>query len=424
MQQKRKKAPIALFTLLAVSGLFLFVIGCTGTAPVGWSGPLIDKQTLYIGDQKGELLALNLENGNQRWAKELVGPSKGGFGCFAPAQSSSAIYGTPAISDGIVYSASYNGKVYAFDASDGAQKWVYPPDKKALKPIVSGPVVASGIVAFGDTDGKIYGLSAADGTEKWVFPTQGKAWATPATQNGILYVPSLDGHVYALKASDGSPVWTSNRVGGIAARPALSATTVYVGSLDNKLYAFDKATGNMKWVFPGGNFFWAGPVLNDSLVIAANTEGKVYGINAETGQQAWVWASPGQTSISSTPTIVNGLVAVGSLDGKINIIDTAKGQPVRDSIATGTTGETSIKGPLASRGNTVYARVESGKRAFVIGYDVTTGSQVMSKELIAAIAPASETPESTSFLNWQTILLIFALMVIAFLLVSRRSVKP
>ncbi|MBI2858466.1 MAG: PQQ-like beta-propeller repeat protein [Chloroflexi bacterium] len=417
-----KRIPNSLVALIAFSGLLFIVLGCSGATQAGWSGPLLSDETLYVGGQQGDLLALNLKDGNQKWARKLVGPAKGGFGCLGPAQRSSAVYGTATVSEKTVYAASYNGKIYAFDADDGTQKWVYP-EKGTLPAIVGGGAVSNGIVAFGDSDGKIYGLDSATGTQKWAAAAQGKVWATPVADKGVLYTPSLDGRVYAIRTSDGAIQWNTERVGGMVSSPALTQDTIIVGSLDNHLYAFERANGNKKWQFLGGNFFWASPVLSGSLVVAANTEGKVYGLDARDGRLVWEWASPEKSSISSTPVVLNGSVAVATLSGKINLINTSNGLPARDPISTGATGSTSIKGPLAARGNVVYARLESGKTAFAVGYDVTNGAQVMSKEIIATAAPAETAPESSSPFNLQTILLTGMAMVIVFLLFGRRAAR-
>ncbi|MBI2958078.1 MAG: PQQ-like beta-propeller repeat protein [Chloroflexi bacterium] len=421
--KNKRKISLPLLGLIAAAGIALLAIGCTSITPSGWSGAAISQQTLFIGTPRGDLLALDTGNGNQRWAKPLVGPSRGGFGCFGPGGASSAVYGTPAVAGNLVYSSSYNGTLYAFDASDGTEKWKYPRSG-AVAPIVSGPAMSGDTLVFGDSAGKVYALGAADGSEKWTYQTGGKVWATPTLDGQSVYVPDLDGRLYALDVFNGSLRWKTEKMGGLLANATSNADLVFIGSLDNNFYAVDKSTGAEKWRFPGGNFFWASPILRDSTVVAANTDGTVYALDTTKGKPAWSWKPATGVSISSTPVVTGETIAVGGSDGKLYLLNGATGKPVRDPITTSTTGGTTIEGPLAANGDIVYARVSSGKTVFVIGYDVKTGSQVLSKELVAAPTPAPAAPTSSSPFNWQFILISILFIVVIFLLMSRRTAKP
>lgn len=413
MPKNKKRLSLLLSVIALILIVALLVLGCTGTTPAGWSGPAISGQTLFIGDSKGDLLALNVDNGTQRWAEQLAGPPGGGFGCFGPARSSSAVYGTPSVLGDLVFSTSYNGKAYAFNTADGKQKWVFP-ETGSLRSIVSGPAASGDTVIFGDTDGKIYALGAADGAQKWTFTTQGKVWSTPTIDGNTVYVASLEGRVYALNLASGSLVWKTGKVGGIMAMPVFTSNLVVVGSLDKNLYAFDKATGAEKWRFDqAGNFFWASPVLSGTLVIAANTDGNVYAVNTDSGSKVWV--SPVNKLLSSTPTLAAGSIVVGGDDGNLVVLDLSTGNRVR-SISAGT----SIEGPLASQESKVFARARQGSNVYVKGFDISNGTSVLSAPLEAAVTqtPTGQTGQST--FSWQFIILMALLIVFMYLLFSRR----
>lgn len=418
--KKRLSLPLLVAALAAI--MVLVAIGCTGAAPAGWSGPVVSGQTLFIGDPQGDLLALNVANGTQRWAQQLTAPSSGiGLGCFGPSRPSSAIYGTASISGDLVYATSYNGKAYAFSAADGSKKWEFPAGNDKLGPIVSGPVASGNIIIFGDTNGKVYAVGATDGLLKWTFNAGGKVWSTPAVDGSTAYVAALDGRVYALSLSDGSLLWKTGRVGGMIATPVVFDNLVIEGSLDRDLYAFDKTSGAQKWRFSeAGNFFWSSPLISGTQVIAANTDGNVYALDAATGQKAWV--SSVDKSISSTPTLAAGSLVVGGGDGNLEVLDPSNGNKIR-SIPAGT----SIEGPLTSSGTEVFARTRQGNTVYVKGFDISNGTSTLSAPLEAA--PAQTTTSSGSsgsaFGSWQFILIIGLFIVLVFLLFSmRRPAKP
>ena len=78
--------------------------------------------------------------------------------------------------------------------------------------MLSSAAVSDGIVYIGSLDGKIYALNASDGKLVWSFTTGGQVASSPAVSGGEVYVGSSDGKVYALNASDGKQYGILSRV--------------------------------------------------------------------------------------------------------------------------------------------------------------------------------------------------------------------
>src|SRR5574338_1088412 len=78
--------------------------------------------TVFVGSQKGELVALNLENGNVYWK----------YSTGAPIGESS-----PAYSGGVVYIGDLGGTLHAVNAPDGKRLWT----ARLGSEIKSSPVV-------------------------------------------------------------------------------------------------------------------------------------------------------------------------------------------------------------------------------------------------------------------------------------------
>ena len=62
---------------------------------------------------------------------------------------------SPAVANGVVYIASFDEKVYALDATNGAKLWSYALDSQVL----TSPVVANGVVYVGSGNGTGYAFS-------------------------------------------------------------------------------------------------------------------------------------------------------------------------------------------------------------------------------------------------------------------------
>jgi len=90
--------------------------------------------------------------------------------------------------------------------------------------------VANGVVYFGSYDGSVYALNATTGTKLWSFTIGHYVYSSPAVANGVVYVGdgNYSGNLYALNASTGAVLW-SYTFGGIAS-PVVVNGALYVGS--------------------------------------------------------------------------------------------------------------------------------------------------------------------------------------------------
>jgi outer membrane protein assembly factor BamB len=236
------------------------------------------------------------------------------------------VYGTPAVSEDLVYVGGYNGKIYAFGRDEFREepKWVYPREGYLDGPIVGGLVVFQDKLYFGSADGKVYALDAADGFKEWDFETGDKIWSTPAIEGETLYIGSFDNKLYALDAITGKEKWEKpfETQGAIACTPLVYNDTVYFGSFDRYFYAVDATGGSLRWrsEVVAGNWFWAKPVVYNNTIYAGNTDGKIYVINAKTGVEV-VAPIDLQSPISSSPVLAGSLVVVATEEGKVYSVD-------------------------------------------------------------------------------------------------------
>jgi outer membrane protein assembly factor BamB len=63
--------------------------------------------------------------------------------------------------------------------------------------VTSSPAVANGVVYVGSYDGNVYALNASTGSKLWSFATGNLVDSSPAVANGVVYVGSYDHNVYA-----------------------------------------------------------------------------------------------------------------------------------------------------------------------------------------------------------------------------------
>jgi outer membrane protein assembly factor BamB len=146
---------------------------------------------------------------------------------FSTGSGTGAVSASPSVVDGVVYVGSWNGNMYALDASSGQPLWTFnindpnPGARNGFPGIQSSAAVANGIVYFGAADANVYALDARTGTLVWKTSLGdpdiegAHVWSSPAVFNGKVYVgksshldfPCVRGAVVALDAATGAEVW-------------------------------------------------------------------------------------------------------------------------------------------------------------------------------------------------------------------------
>ena len=318
----------------------LLITGCVRpSTPQGWSGVAIQNDRLYVGTQDHDVRALDAETGRTLW----------GFSLRGEIESDRAVYGTPAIADGVAYVGGYDGALYALDLENGNDLW----DARIGdgSPIVGGPAVGAGLVFVGSSDGYLYAYDAADGIFQWSFPTGNSVWATPAVANDRVIFGSMDHKVYALDL-EGTPVWEFATGGAVTAEPLVRDGRVYIGSFSSDFYALDAETGQQVWKFPdANNWYWGQAVTNGNTLFVGSTDGNLYALDAATGSLLWIFPTEG--SIVGSPALVGDRVAVASTDGRVRLVRQQDGQDETQCNIGAT-----VRAPLMAEGDFLFFRAE------------------------------------------------------------------
>ena len=258
-------------------------------------------------------------------------------------------FSSPAVSNGVVYIASLDGNLYAFNANGCGQSSCNPLWVGAMNSnfsSVSSPAVASGMVYVGSEDHKMYVFAAAGCGHNtcpplWTGNTAGAVFSSPVVSGNVVYVGSEDHRLYAFPAngcgrSTCTPLWAGNTGGAIDSSPALGNGMVYVGSQDGKLYAWNAAGCGGLFCKPlwtaqaGASIFGSSPAVSNGQVYIASfsepnsSNSKLYSFNA-TGCGAPtcqpLWSAPAGDFVTSSPAVANGRVYIGSGDDLMYVFD-------------------------------------------------------------------------------------------------------
>jgi outer membrane protein assembly factor BamB len=297
--------------------------------------PLVVKDLVVVGTDKGELRAYRIDTGKPAWAYEhgkriYHRPSSDGDRVYFTAEGGltavTADAGkklwsfaldredapTLALREkGLVYVAGHDGTLYALDAKTGDKKWTadFVADAPPDPPKFSGARARfpdtkarpSALATDGETvflsvfdQCRLVAFNAATGKRLWALQTRGWILGTAVATSTHVFVGSQDKHFYCADKKTGKEVWKFETKSRVESGGAVDDKYVYFGSCDGNVYCLSQADGKERWHFdtdrrPGGgkSAIYSVPILRQGTVYFAAAEGQLYALATETGTLRW-----------------------------------------------------------------------------------------------------------------------------------------
>jgi outer membrane protein assembly factor BamB len=357
----------ARLALILIAAIFALAACVNDLNPDGgWSAPVEEGEFFYVGSKDGRIIRITSSTStlDQSWQYPSEGDDDLG-----------EIYGTPAISNGVIYGSAFrckgndcDGEIFSVDIQTGRSAWASGPIKVESR-LVSAVGIGEKTLAVGtsavngeDTPGGyLLGLDpTADAgralsaqirlREKWRIPVDGAIWGGVAVVEDVAYFGTLQGTLYAVDLADSQAylsnpfnrvLWSFDAGGAIAGTPHVTETHIYVGSFGNSVYSLNLAhrrqypnsiglNPSLEWSFDTGQWVWAEPLLADGVVYVANLPGQVYALDAASGLP--LWQSPAEVGkeIIGQPAIFQSArgpaLAVASGEQDVEVVVLVNGQ--------------------------------------------------------------------------------------------------
>jgi outer membrane protein assembly factor BamB len=251
--------------------------------------------------------------------------------------SQSVLQSSPTVADGFVYVGSYDGALYVFNA-DGCGAATCPPlwTLQTGGHIESTPTVVQGKVYFGSDDGKLYvadanGCGAASCAPLWTGRIGGAVFeSTPAVVDGVVYIASQHDFVAfdanGCAATNCKPLWQSvEKTEFFNGSPAVADGHAFM-PLEDGIAVYAAGGCGRSLCKPLWQLFGSGaqasvvssPAIANGVVYAGRNTGQVLAWKtAPCGRASCsqIWsASINEPIVSSSPTVVNGKLYIGSAD--------------------------------------------------------------------------------------------------------------
>ena len=199
-----------------------------------------------------------------------------------------AINSSPVIDGSKVLIGSYDGYLYALDASSGKELWRF----KTGGEILSTPAISGGAAYFGSKDGNVYAVSLSDGSLKWKFETEREVLTSPVVADGSVFIGSSDLFFYSINAADGKRNWRrkladSEKYSGIYSSPAYNNGNVYISGKNGLIYSYDAESGGRNWFLNTKSAIYSSPTLSGSMLFVSSYEKILYAVDMENGTRLW-----------------------------------------------------------------------------------------------------------------------------------------
>ena len=167
--------------------------------------------------------------------------------------------------------------------------WTFDPDDE----LVRAPVVVDDAVVTTSQREPAYAFEATDGSERWVTDADVGGRRRPVVVDDTVVFANVRG-MTALDAAEGRERWRADA--RVASRPAVEDGILYTYGFGygQQLAAVDVATGNVQWSRePDAALGGARrTVFVDGVVVDAHYKNGVYGFDAANGDQLWAYPSP------------------------------------------------------------------------------------------------------------------------------------
>jgi outer membrane protein assembly factor BamB len=205
---------------------------------VSRTGVAVDGATAFVGDNAGNIKAIDIGTGQVRWTRNT-----GGYLDTALAVSGGNVYAA------VQGSVNTTAAIVALNEANGSQVWRYEAGHRELvtAPSVAGNAVLAGFAASSTS---IRAIDATTGAERW------------------------ESRVNTVPAPFGAPAVTEERVVGL--------------DLDGQTYLFDLVSGEQAWDFALNDpTSRSTPVVSGGQVLLTTNSGRLAALDVGTGELIW-----------------------------------------------------------------------------------------------------------------------------------------
>lgn len=267
---------------------------------------------VVVGNQKGQLFALDQATGETKWTAQLSG----------------AILAPSLIHAGRVITVANDGTVYAHEVETGKQAWTYslPNVQFSLRGQATPVALDARNVLIASANAYIYAIDAISGAPKLqrrVAVSEGRSDiqrlididGEPTVMGQFVVTTSYQGQVTVLDLNSQQVVWSEDASSN--QRPEVKGNGVFVAQTDGKITAYEITTGNKLWENDQLlNRKLSNPVMLDNDLVVGDLDGVLHLIDPATGEIVGRSKTSGEVR---TLRVIDNQLYVGTRKGAMSV---------------------------------------------------------------------------------------------------------
>jgi len=306
----------------------------------------VDGDQVFVANHKGEIEALNLQNGKRIWRRALKAPLSAG----------------PAAAQGMLLAGTSKGEIIALNEKDGSPLWRVRINSE----ILSAPGISGDLVVVRAVDGKLHALTSKEGTELWVVDQQVPKLSLRGTSapllTGDLAVAGFDnGRVLAINRHNGTTVWDTAvgqshgstelaRLIDVDAPVIGEGDDLFAVAFQGRMVHLRRDTGEVLWTRDMSSY--RGAAMDTNSLYVSTADGSVVRLDRKNGTEQWTQKALARRQLTA-PVLFGGYVIVADAGGVIHWLDPATGDFVARALIT----KGVSKKPVVSKGTKVKLRI-------------------------------------------------------------------
>lgn len=282
--------------------------------------PAVADGLVWVASKDKQINAFNLKDGRFERFWSTPAEMSGGIGAGS----------------GIVVAGGLKGQLWAF-SPDGALLW----DAQLSSEVIAPPLVVNGLVIARSGDGRVHAFDARDGNLKWSFDRTLPAlllrnYSPVVVSEGVVYAGFAGGKLFAIRLTDGVLLWDAQvaqprgatdleRVSDVVSEPVIGSGEVCAVAYQGRVACFMQANGNLIWAREASSA--TGLVMDGQRLFLSGEDGAQIAFDLQTGRQVWKQdALEGRKT--GSPGLLGRFVVVGDYQGYMHFLDPDNGNVV------------------------------------------------------------------------------------------------
>lgn len=336
--------------------------------------PAVAYDKVFAANRQGLVAAYEQETGKELWSKDFATYDEEGltsgirklWSDGVPAK----IAGGLSVAYETLFFGTENGEVVALDVNTGEEKWITTVKGEVL----AAPAIDAGIVLINTGSGFIFALDAGTGEEIWsvesdVPPLSLRGVSTPAALNGGAIFGTATGKLVVNILESGQTAWEQvisaatgvtelDRIVDIDSAPLVSAGIIYVISYDGTLAAVELRSGRVIWKREYKSYRNLS-IANGKLFLV-DVNSNLYALDSRNGVELWSQGALKERLLTGAAAVGDYLVA-GDKYGYLHWFDQETGALVsRLEVGDDDEDEGIFQSPIVD-GDVLYTMTRDGK---------------------------------------------------------------